>query len=286
MSLPLVIDAADLASSLGLPLSADDETAHAEAADEAGFGQMRLVDLRSAEDYAAGHIPGAAHGNAELLNRVEPPMGGLMPEAEAVNSFLQSIGANLGDHIVAYDAGNATQAARLMWVLDAYGYQVGSWLSGGFAAWTDAGYAVTEEATQPGHGDLTLSFIGDNVVSADDLLAMLAIPNVKVLDVRSAAEYLGSDIRSAAGGHVPGAIHQEWTRQLGADGRLLDDGSLQQQLQALDIKSSDTVIVYCQTHQRSAVTYVALKHLDFEDVRALDGAWSNWGNRGDMPKES
>jgi len=43
------------------------------------------------------------------------------------------------------------------------------------------------------------------------------------------------------------------------------------------------IIVYCQSHQRSAVSYVALKHLGFNNVRAIDGAWSSWGNRDDVP---
>ncbi len=105
-----------------------------------------------------------------------------------------------------------------------------------------------------------------------------------ILDVRSAAEYDGTDIRSAMGGHVPGARHLEWTELLDQNGRLLEDEELRAKLAPLDLPEDGIVVVYCQTHQRSAVTYVALKHLGYTDVRALDGAWSNWGNRSDTPK--
>ena len=276
MSLPLVLNSISLAELLNQVNS-----------DGATLSEARicLVDLRSPEAYAAGHIPGAVSGSAALLNRAEPPMGGLMPEPQAVNTLFEQIGANLGDQIVAYDGGKETAAARLMWVMDAYGYEVGSWLSGGFADWVAQELPVSTEVTTVAAGDLTLSLVGDNVISADQLMENLDSASLKILDVRSANEYAGTDVRSARGGHVPGAHHFEWTAQLDEKGCLLNDELLQEQLDNAGVSTDDTVIVYCQTHQRSAVTYVALKHLGYTDVRALDGAWSNWGNRTDTPIE-
>ena len=104
--------------------------------------------------------------------------------------------------------------------------------------------------------------------------------------MRSAAEYAGTDVRAAMGGHVPGARHLEWTRLLDADGRLLPDDELRERLAGVGLVPGRRAVVYCQTHQRSAVTWLALRHLGFDDVRALDGAWSVWGNRPDLPKET
>ncbi len=277
MSLPLVISTTQLHQHL-TQLKADGQSLT-----DAG---ICLVDLRSAEAYAAGHLEGAVNANPAKLNRSEPPTGGLMPTPEAFNGFLASIGARLGDQIIAYDVGRETPAARLMWVMDAYGYEVGSWLSGGYQAWSEAGLPVSTDIFNAKEGDLTLSFIGDNVVTVDDLLHELAESKVKILDVRSAAEYEGADVRAIHAGHVPGAKHAEWTTMLNNSGELLDDDSLQKQLDQLGIAQDDNVIVYCQSHQRSAVTYVALKHLGYEQVRAIDGAWSAWGNREDTPKQN
>lgn len=277
MSLPLVSTASELQQLLA-QLEADGKTLA-----DAG---LCLVDLRSSEAYAAGHIEGAVHANPALLNRSEPPMGGLMPEPTAVNQFLALIGARLGDQIIAYDGGLETPAARLVWVMDAYGYEACSWISGGYNAWTAENYPITHEPTLANPGNLTLNLIGDNVISVDSLMAELANPTFKILDVRSGGEYQGTDVRAAFTGHVPGAQHAEWTTMLDSQGRLLDDATLENQLKTLDASHDDTVVVYCQTHQRSAVTYVALKHLGYTDVRAIDGAWSAWGNRPDTPKTS
>lgn len=277
MSLPPVVSTGQLQAYLEQLKTAGTSLAEA---------RICLVDMRSAEAYDLGHIEGAVNANPALINRSEPPMGGLLPEPETVNFFLQSIGARLGDQIVAYDGGLETPAARLMWVMDAYGYEAGSWLSGGYKAWVADGLPTTTEPFSPEKGDLALSLIGDNVISVDELVAELPSASMKILDVRSAGEYQGTDVRAAFSGHVPGAKHAEWTQMLDAQGRLLDDATLQGQLRELGAAHDDTVIVYCQTHQRSAVTYVALKHLGYTDVRAIDGAWSAWGNRPDTPKES
>lgn len=277
MSFPIIVNAGDLAKSLAQIESKGQALPDA---------HVCLVDLRPAEAYAQGHIPGAVNGNAALLNRSETPIGGLLPEPDAVNAFLREIGANMGDQIIAYDAGGQTAAARLLWVLDAYGYEVGSWLNGGFSAWMASELPISQTLENAEPGTLSLHPIADNLISVDALKEALGSESLKILDVRSIGEYSGQDIRSLRGGHVPGARHLEWTGQLNAQGEILSDTQLQNQLAALNIEQDDTVIVYCQTHQRSAVTYVILKHLGFTDVRALDGAWSNWGNRQDTPIET
>lgn len=275
MSLPLVIDPNDLADRL-----ADIQT----EGNTLAQAHLCLVDLRSAEAYAAGHLPGAVHGDAALLSRSESPVGGLLPESEMVNSFLAGIGANPGDRIIGYDGGRETPAARMIWVLDAYGHTAASWLNGGFRAWQSASLPISHSVHSPARGTLALSLVGDNVMSVEALMAELDSPTLAIVDVRSAAEFDGSDVRSAMGGHVPGARHLEWTAQLDDQGRLLDDDTLRKALDERDIARDQPIVVYCQTHQRSSVTYVALRHLGYRDVRALDGAWSNWGNRADTPK--
>ena len=138
---------------------------------------------------------------------------------------------------------------------------------------------VTAEA-----GTLALSLIGDNVVSVDELMPSLEESDLRLIDVRSAGEFTGEDTRAALGGHIPGAHHSEWTSWLDEYGCLLSDDILMQRIAAMGIGLEDRVLSYCQTHQRSSVTYVALRHLGFNNALALDGAWSAWGNREDTPK--
>jgi len=255
--------------------------------DAADPATLRLVDLRPRERWAAGHLPGAVHLEAKLLSRSDPPAGGLLPDAATMRELVGGLGLDGGRHIVAYDGGGATEAARFLWTLHAYDRTAGSWLNGGAPAWEAAGLPLERgEPPAPVPSPVQLGANGAEVLSADALLGELDAPDLVVLDVRGAAEYAGTDVRAAMGGHVPGARHLEWTRLLDADGRLLDDATLRTRFEQAGLVPGRRAVVYCQTHQRSSVTWLALKHLGFEDVRALDGAWSVWGNRPDLPKES
>jgi len=247
---------------------------------------LKIVDVRPEEDYKAGHLPGAVQLNTAALNRSEGKTGGLLPDLQSANNLAKSIGLRQGEHIVAYDKGGASAAARLVWVLHAYGLARVSWLNGGFSAWERAQLPTSTETTLAGESDVELAFTPGNMLNVDEVVELLEQENLRVLDVRSPGEFDGTDVRSARGGRVPNAIHSEWTKAFNELGELKSDDELRTLYTNVDIQPDKHVVVYCQTHQRSALTYLVLKHLNYEQVSALDGAWSAWGNRTDTPIEN
>jgi len=247
---------------------------------------LKIIDLRPLEEFEQGHLPGAIHLDANLLNRTQSPVGGLLPAFTDINSAISALGLQPNDHVVTYDQGAKTAAARLIWVLHAYGFNATSWLNGGYTAWKAAGFATSTDIPLRTPNDAHLQFTPGNVLSVDQLMEELYNDSVRVLDVRSAAEFNGTDVRSARGGHVPNAQHSEWTNVFNNAGELKSDDELLDMFGSLGIDKHHHVVVYCQTHQRSALTYVVLKHLQYQQVSAIDGAWSAWGNREDTPIES
>lgn len=248
-----------------------------------GAESLKIIDCRTAEAYAEAHLPGAIHLDTSLLGRSEPPMGGLLPNPAGAKALASAIGLRESDHVVAYDGGAGTAAARLIWVLHAYGFMATSWLNGGFNAWQSAGLPTNSENVAASVSNISLHFRPGNMLSVDALQAQLGNADLAVLDVRSAAEFDGTDVRSARGGHVPHAKHSEWTNVFNESGTLKDDAALHALFADIDINNDHHVIVYCQTHQRSALTYVVLKHLGYDNVSAIDGAWSAWGNSPTTP---
>ena len=278
---PLIIEAVDLISAI-----------------DGGDPTLKVLDLRPVNLDAGTHIPGARRIDPTLLNRVSAPHAGLLPDQAGIDALVQSADLRVDDHIVAVDAGGVTAAARLVWVLQAWGFNNTSWLNGGMKAWFASGGKVVSDAaasapvldgegpaSEPDRPVFQPTRTASNCVTADELAAELDDPTLRILDVRSAAEFAGTDVRSAEGGHVPGARHLEWTQQLEGNGTLKPADQLRAELERLDVLPEHRVVAYCQSHQRSAVTWLILRSLGYDDVRGLDGAWSVWGNRAELPKE-
>jgi thiosulfate/3-mercaptopyruvate sulfurtransferase len=66
---------------------------------------------------------------------------------------------------------------------------------------------------------------------------------------------------------------------------LRDSTELRDTFNTLGITGDKEIIVYCQSHHRSAHTYILLKQLGYRRIRGYPGAWSDWGNQADTPIE-
>jgi thiosulfate/3-mercaptopyruvate sulfurtransferase len=108
-----------------------------------------------------------------------------------------------------------------------------------------------------------------------------------ILDVRTAAEFSGADKRAQRAGHIPGAVNVDWSQALvgGGDLRLRPADQLHTLYAAAGVTPDKEVILHCQSHQRSAHSYVVLKSLGYPRLRGYPGSWSEWGNTTDTPVE-
>jgi thiosulfate/3-mercaptopyruvate sulfurtransferase len=89
------------------------------------------------------------------------------------------------------------------------------------------------------------------------------------------------------GGHIPGAVNIEWTDAMDKqhDLRLKPENELRQLLESKGITPDKMIVMHCQTHHRSAHTYILLKSLGYEKIKGYPGSWSDWGNEPNTPIE-
>lgn len=257
---------------------------------EAALGTegILVVSLDEPERYAAGHVPGAVNLRFGSLIAPRPPAMGTMAPVEALASALSAIGVTPGTHVVAYDGEGNGKAARLLWTLDVVGHRGFSLLNGGWKAWAGEGHPVETEPNIPVQGSIAVGEPGPALADRQYILDHLEDPSVVVLDARTPAEYAGQDVRSARGGHIPGAANFDWTLALDRDRnlRLKPAAELRAMLEERGITPDKEVIAHCQTHTRSSHSYIVLKSLGYEKIRGYDGSWSEWGNDPDLPIEN
>jgi thiosulfate/3-mercaptopyruvate sulfurtransferase len=128
---------------------------------------------------------------------------------------------------------------------------------------------------------------GRHSAERDYIISKLDDDHTALLDARSLVEYTGEKKFAQRGGHIPGAKRFEWTDAMDRmrNLRLLPAEQIQPKLDELGITSDKEVIVYCQTHHRSAYSWLMLRALGYENVKGDPGSWSDWGNRMDTPVE-
>lgn len=80
-----------------------------------------------------------------------------------------------------------------------------------------------------------------------------------VIDARDAAQY--------AKEHIPGAVNIEWRQVLAKSG---------------DIPKNKPVLIYCNTGTLSAQAGFALRVSGWENVRILQGGFSEWKSKGGL----
>src|SRR2546425_6310205 len=113
----------------------------------------RIVDLRwtargppSRQNYKEGHIPGAVFVDLDRdLSGSGGPGRHPFPSEEQLARVLSRLGVGADTHVVAYDEGNSSIAARLWFMLRAFGHEKVSVLDGGLRAWSEAGLPLTGE---------------------------------------------------------------------------------------------------------------------------------------------
>jgi len=247
-----------------------------------------LVDLGKAQTYATAHIPGALFLPYADIVRIDKPTMGLLPSVEDLTAVVRRLGINNDTHVVAYDDEGGGCASRFLWTLDYLGCQSFSLVNGGIHAWLDENLPVqSDQVAAPNNGNFTPMLNNSVVAERDYILNRLDDKRIALLDARSAEEFDGRKKFSQHPGHIPGAVNLDWILLMDQNRklRLKPSEELRLMLGSLDVTAQKEVIVYCQSHHRSALSYIALKSLGYEKLKGYPGSWSDWGNRDDTPVE-
>lgn len=172
--------------------------------------RVRLIDARSADDYAKGHVPGAVSLPGMALYGADNSV--LVPTPEEFARIAGSVGIGPDTTVVVYDiAGPA--AARLAWALLYYGHQDVKLLDGGFAKWQREDRPLTDEVSNYPSQTFIPRANDSLYCSIDYAKSNIGKSGVVFWDVRSDEEYEGASARGNPPdrvGHLPGAIHLDW----------------------------------------------------------------------------
>ena len=257
-----------------------------------------IIDTRSPEAYAAGHIPGAVNvhdiftylatstpeGIAELKTKFADAFGaaGLSGKETAV-IYEQSMNSGFG------------QSCRGYFLLTMLGYPSVKVLHGGYDAWTMKGLPTTTDAATPTPASFEIiPEAGEILIDYKTMLAALDNPKIALLDVRDVDEWIGES-SSPYGkdfcprkGRIPGAVWLEWYRMMKptAEGpRFKSSEEILAECATVGITTDTPVYLYCFKGARASNTLLALKNAGVKDVRMYFGSWNEWSRDPSLPIE-
>lgn len=245
------------------------------------------MDVRSAKEYAKSHLPYAVNlpVNYTFSDQTKP-FDGQLASTKVISNLLSKAGINQNTQVIVYDKGHFIDAARMLWILEAYGHDNILLLNGGYAKWALEKLPTTTEIVKTQAKEFIPIINPDRLANKFSTRLGIIDDNIEIIDARSHDEYIGKKTKGARKGHIPSARSIPWDQNFIQKNGIVVLKS-KQQLQDLyqGLTKKKKIITYCNKGKQSAMTHFALRELGY-DVAAYDGSWSEWSSDMNLPIET
>ena len=247
-------------------------------AERIGQSGYLIIDPRSAMRYLMGHLRGAV---SVPYKKLQAPDGKLGPPQQLAAAFGD---AGLGDDVtpILYDHQDGRNAAMAAWVLEYLGRNDVHIMDLRYEAWKDEGREVLYRPVLTRAAGFTFRLNPAIRATLDDVANR---GTASLVDARTAEEFRGEFEMDHRPGHIPGAVSLPHADLAGADGNLYaGQDTLRERLTVVGIAEGESVIAYCRSGIRAAVTWLALDRMGYT-VSLYDGSYAEWMD-SDQPVET
>ncbi|MXV49546.1 sulfurtransferase [Pedobacter sp. HMF7647] len=243
------------------------------------------------DNYLKKHLKGALYADLEKQLAEVPQNaanGGRhpLPDTAKFARVLGNLGISTDSHVIIYDDKNgANAAARLWWMLKAFGHEKVQVLDGGFKAALEANFPLNSgEENHLKHADYPAQNWQLPIANIEETGTAALDKNSLVIDVRDAFRYNGeSEPIDLIAGHIPGAENIPFGSNLDSEGFFLDPSVLNKKYsEALRGLPPGRVIVHCGSGVTACHTLLAMDYAGLDIPKLYVGSWSEW-SRNDLP---
>lgn len=230
---------------------------------------VRVVDVRRAEDYKAGHIPTAVSlPLARLLENDSP---------ERVVQILQELGITEKMPVVIYDDTFGALAARVAWTFQYVGHSNTALLEMTFSQWKELGLETEAKENTFKATKHPLNVNKEMYADAPYVEAAQSQQGKLLVDSRERLNFLTE--------HIPTARNIPYT-MLGSNGSILRKADeLKRMIENRGIPQDSEIITYCgSVGTLSGLAYYALKIAGYNNVKLYPKSFKEWKSLG-KPKD-
>lgn len=249
-----------------------------------------FIDARGEDGAKDGHIKNAiVMAWQELANMGvdsgEDGWGHILP-ADELSEILREKGIDPNKEIILYATSNEGWGddGRILWTLEAAGYEKLKMVDGGVRALKKAGVEFVKDETVLPACEVNIGNIDRKAVINTTELSQ-DYDDYKILDTREKKEYEGATLYGEAkGGHLPGAINIPFTDLFNNDGKLKSNDELKKLFEDNGLKTDDKIVAYCTGGIRSAYMQLIMNMLGYGDVKNYEGSYYVWAAQKDVEK--
>ncbi len=243
------------------------------------------------EEWQAAHIPGS--GFADLPNDLsdrQHPLRFMMPSAEQFAAAMGGYGVGDDSEVVLYDRAGNMWAARIWWMLRAFGFDNARILDGGWQAWSDEGRPVAAQPVPHPAARFTPRPRPELIATKGDVLAAMAEGQACIVNALNAAQHRGDVAPYGRPGHITGSVNVPAMGSAGvvdpATQRYHDVGEIRRRFEAAGARPDQRMIAYCGGGIAASSAAFAATMAGFSNVAVYDASLSEWAADPSLPMET
>ncbi|SOC85536.1 thiosulfate/3-mercaptopyruvate sulfurtransferase [Ensifer adhaerens] len=259
-----------------------------------GAPEFKIVDAawylpaqnrNGAEEYAAGHIPGAVFFDQDVIADQSTGLPHSVPSPEFFAAEVGKLGISETDTIVVYDGPGIFTAPRVWWLFRLMGAEKVYVMNGGLDGWKRDGRPLETDLPEPAPAIFKPNFDASKITTFDAMRDIVASGAKQIADARGAGRFTAEEPEPRAGmrgGHMPGAKNLPMG-VFSENGRFKSLPEIKDTIEKAGIDLSKPVVTSCGSGVTAAVITLALTSLGHTDNTLYDGSWSEWGSKPDTP---
>ena len=254
-------------------------------------GKPGYQAVPASAEFAESHIPGAVY--ADLTNDLSDRAQALRFMMPPASQFAEAMGRyGIGDdsQVVLYDRGDNMWAARIWWMLRAFGFDNARVLDGGWKSWTAEGRPVTGDAPMPRQASFTPRERPELIATKEDVLAAMASGQGCIVNALNAAQHRGDVAPYGRAGHISGSVNVPAMGAAGivdpASQKYLPIEEIRTRFEAAGANPSERMITYCGGGIAASSAAFAATMAGYTNVALYDASLSEWAADPSLPMET
>jgi thiosulfate/3-mercaptopyruvate sulfurtransferase len=256
--------------------------------EESSGRKVEIVPGR--EDYERGHIPGSAYVDlvSELTDLNNKRFMFPMPSVTQFAETMSRHGVGEGTRVVLYDRMLNIWAARVWWMLRAFGFENAAVLNGGWKKWTLEGRPASTEPATYSAARFVPAPHPELIATKEEVLAAVGTQQTCIVNALDADEYAGrGPVKYGRPGHIPSSVNVSFLGVVDpSTSAYLPEDELRRKFTSVGALGKERVITYCGGGIAASSDAFVLTRLGAKNVAVYDGSMTEWGVDPSLPLET